>query len=188
MTRVGVVGAGVMGTGLTQNLTEHGHEVVLVDRSKEALDRAHSEIVRYERFGGLLGATGPRRAGMTERVTYSTDLAALAGGVPGGEHHRELGAQARALSPAGRGLPAGHGVRREHLGDPDHQGAARTGRPDRVLGMHFMNPVPMKSTVEVIRGWHTSQQTIDTAMALLAGSARTASWSTTRRASSPTVS
>ena len=46
MTRVGVVGAGVMGTGLTQNLTEHGHEVVLTDRSKEALDRARAEIER----------------------------------------------------------------------------------------------------------------------------------------------
>ena len=46
--------------------------------------------------------------------------------------------------------------------------AALTNRPEQVLGMHFMNPVPMKPTVEVIRGWHTSDQTLDTALKLLA--------------------
>jgi len=44
-----------------------------------------------------------------------------------------------------------------------------TQRPDRVLGMHFMNPVPLKPTVEVIRAFHTSQATVDTALALLKG-------------------
>jgi 3-hydroxybutyryl-CoA dehydrogenase len=44
-----------------------------------------------------------------------------------------------------------------------------TQRPDRVIGMHFMNPVPMKPMVEVIRGYHTSPETIETAQALLAG-------------------
>jgi 3-hydroxybutyryl-CoA dehydrogenase len=45
--------------------------------------------------------------------------------------------------------------------------ASLTGRPDRVIGMHFMNPVPMKRMVEVIRGHHTSSSTIHTAKALL---------------------
>jgi 3-hydroxybutyryl-CoA dehydrogenase len=44
-----------------------------------------------------------------------------------------------------------------------------TGRADRVLGMHFMNPVPLKPVVETVRGHHTSQETLDTAAALLAG-------------------
>jgi 3-hydroxybutyryl-CoA dehydrogenase len=43
-----------------------------------------------------------------------------------------------------------------------------TGRPDRVLGMHFMNPVPLKPVVETIRGTFTTQETIDTALQLLA--------------------
>ncbi|MFE0689758.1 3-hydroxyacyl-CoA dehydrogenase family protein [Streptomyces xiamenensis] len=170
MTRVGVVGAGVMGTGLTQNLTEHGHEVVLTDRSKEALDRARSKIERYERFGALLGATGPRRADMTQRVTYSTDLAEL-GEVEflveniteNWELKRELYPRLDEVCPPSTVFAVNTSA------IPITKVAARTGRPDRVLGMHFMNPVPMKSTVEVIKGWHTSQETIDTALALLAG-------------------
>jgi 3-hydroxybutyryl-CoA dehydrogenase len=43
-----------------------------------------------------------------------------------------------------------------------------TERPDRVLGIHFMNPVPMKPTVEMIRGFHTSEESLDTARRLLA--------------------
>lgn len=170
MTRVGVVGAGVMGTGLTQNLTEHGHEVVLTDRSKEALDRARSEIERYERFGALLGATGPRREDMTQRVTYSTDLQEL-GDVEflveniteNWELKRELYPRLDEVCPPSTVFAVNTSA------IPITKVAARTGRPDRVLGMHFMNPVPMKSTVEVIKGWHTSQETIDTAMDLLAG-------------------
>ncbi|CAL9333860.1 putative 3-hydroxybutyryl-CoA dehydrogenase [Streptomyces sp. enrichment culture] len=170
MTRVGVVGAGVMGTGLTQNLTEHGHEVVLTDRSKEALDRARSEIERYERFGALLGATGPRREDMTQRVTYSTDLQEL-GDVEflveniteNWELKRELYPRLDEVCPPSTVFAVNTSA------IPITKVAARTGRPDRVLGMHFMNPVPMKSTVEVIKGWHTSQETIDTALALLAG-------------------
>lgn len=50
---------------------------------------------------------------------------------------------------------------------------AITTRPDRVIGIHFMNPVPMKPTVEVIRGWHTSDQTIATTFELLAGMGKT---------------
>jgi 3-hydroxybutyryl-CoA dehydrogenase len=46
--------------------------------------------------------------------------------------------------------------------------ASLTNRPEQVLGMHFMNPVPMKPTVEVIRGWHTTDTTLDTALTLLA--------------------
>jgi 3-hydroxybutyryl-CoA dehydrogenase len=159
-----------MGTGLTQNLTEHGHEVVLTDRSKEALDRARSEIERYERFGALLGATGPRRADMTQRVTYSTDLAEL-GEVEflveniteNWELKRELYPRLDEVCPPSTVFAVNTSA------IPITKVAARTGRPDRVLGMHFMNPVPMKSTVEVIKGWHTSQETIDTALALLAG-------------------
>ncbi|MGW7290873.1 3-hydroxyacyl-CoA dehydrogenase family protein [Streptomyces xiamenensis] len=170
MTRVGVVGAGVMGTGLTQNLTEHGHEVVLTDRSKEALDRARSEIERYERFGALLGATGPRREDMTQRVTYSTDLQELGDVEFLVENITENWELKRALYPRlDEVCPPSTVFAVNTSAIPITKVAARTGRPDRVLGMHFMNPVPMKPTVEVIKGWHTSQETIDTALALLAG-------------------
>ncbi len=65
---------------------------------------------------------------------------------------------------------------------------ALTRRPDRVIGMHFMNPVPLKPMVEAIRGHHTSEATIETARSSCARWARIASWSTTCPASSPTGS
>jgi 3-hydroxybutyryl-CoA dehydrogenase len=46
--------------------------------------------------------------------------------------------------------------------------ASLTSRPERIVGMHFMNPVPLKDTVEVIRGHHTSEETLETARRLLA--------------------
>src|SRR5262249_20343360 len=52
--------------------------------------------------------------------------------------------------------------------------AALTGRPDRVLGIHFMNPVPLKKTVEMIRGHHTTEATLERARALLTTMAKEA--------------
>lgn len=174
MTRVGVVGAGVMGTGVAQNFTEHGHEVVLVDRSKEALDRAQEEITRYERFGGLLGATGPAREGMSERVTYSTEAEELSSIEFLVENITENWELKKALYPKLDEIcPADAVFAVNTSAIPITKVAAQTGRPDRILGMHFMNPVPMKDTVEVIRGWHTSPETIDTALGLLSGVGKT---------------
>lgn len=168
MTRVGVVGAGVMGTGVTQNFAEHGHEVVLVDRSKEALDHARGEVVRYERFGGLLGATGPLREGMAERVTYATSLEELASIEFLVENITENWEAKSALYPELDAIcPAGAVFAVNTSAIPITKVAARTTRHDRILGMHFMNPVPMKDTVEVIRGWHTSPETLATATGLL---------------------
>lgn len=168
MTRVGVVGAGVMGTGVAQNFVEHGHEVVLVDRNDEALDRARGEITRYERFGRLLGATGEHREGMTDRVTYSTGLKELSDVEFLVENITENWQLKQALYPElDEVCPESTVFAVNTSAIPITKVAAQTGRPDRVLGIHFMNPVPMKDTVEVIRGWHTSAKTIETARALL---------------------
>ncbi|RKN12862.1 3-hydroxyacyl-CoA dehydrogenase family protein [Streptomyces radicis] len=168
MTRVGVVGAGVMGTGLAQSLTEYGHEVVLVDRSKEALDLAQAEILKFERFGALLGATGPSREGMSGRVTCTTDLADLSTVEFLVENITESWELKRALYPQlDEAAPESCVFAVNTSAIPITKVAARTTRQDRVIGTHFMNPVPMKPTVEVIKGWHTSQETIDATLALL---------------------
>lgn len=60
---VGVVGAGVMGTGLAQALAQTGHRVLLVDRTKEILAAAERTIAQGLRFGRVLGAKGPKRTG-----------------------------------------------------------------------------------------------------------------------------
>lgn len=71
---VGVVGAGVMGTGLAQSLAQSGHEVILVDRTDEILDRARQEIAQGLRFSRVLGAKGPTedRQVVAKRIAYTT--------------------------------------------------------------------------------------------------------------------
>jgi 3-hydroxybutyryl-CoA dehydrogenase len=168
MKRVGVVGAGVMGAGLAQNLGQCGFEVVLTDLSEEILARAAERIRANVRMGKLLGNGGPGFD--PELITYSTDYQRLAevdflieNITEKWDLKKEIYPRLDAICRPGVVFAANtSAISITRL-------AGLTGRPAEVLGMHFMNPVPMKPTVEVIKGWHTSEQTLDTAMELLAG-------------------
>jgi 3-hydroxybutyryl-CoA dehydrogenase len=168
MKRVGVVGAGVMGTGLAQNLGQCGFEVVLIDLSEEILARAAERIRANVRMGKLLGNGGPGFD--PELIAYSTDYQRLAevdflieNITEKWDLKKEIYPRLDAICRPGVVFAANtSAISITRL-------AGLTGRPAEVLGMHFMNPVPMKPTVEVIKGWHTSEQTLDTAMELLAG-------------------
>lgn len=172
---VGVVGAGVMGAGVAQNLAETGHDVVLLDVAEAALDHAREEIRKNLRFGGLFrkkgegGSERPPADAVLARVTFATDPAALAGVdfvvenvTENWEVKRGVYAQIDPVCPA-------HAVFAANTSCiPITKIAGATGRPDRVLGIHFMNPVPLKTTAEMIRGYHTTDATIETAKGLLA--------------------
>ncbi|MFC8274222.1 3-hydroxyacyl-CoA dehydrogenase family protein [Streptomyces sp. NPDC057271] len=167
---VGVVGAGVMGTGLAQSLAQSGHDVILVDRTEEILERAEGEIHKGLRFGRLLGAQGQTddRHVIAKRIAYTTtyegfDAAdfVIENVTEDWEIKRGVYERIDALCRPDCVFAANTSV------IPITRIGAATGRPDRVLGMHFMNPVPMKPMVEVIRGHHTSEQTLDTARRLL---------------------
>jgi 3-hydroxybutyryl-CoA dehydrogenase len=168
MKRVGVVGAGVMGTGLAQNLGQCGFEVVLTDLSEEILARAAERIRANVRMGKLLGNGGPGFD--PELIAYSTDYQRLAevdflieNITEKWDLKKEIYPRLDAICRPGVVFAANtSAISITRL-------AGLTGRPAEVLGMHFMNPVPMKPAVEVIKGWHTSEQTLDTAMELLAG-------------------
>jgi 3-hydroxybutyryl-CoA dehydrogenase len=168
MKRVGVVGAGVMGTGLAQNLGQCGFEVVLTDLSEEILAQAAERIRANVRMGKLLGNGGPGFD--PELIAYSTDYQRLAevdflieNITEKWDLKKEIYPRLDEICRSGVVFAANtSAISITRL-------AGLTGRPAEVLGMHFMNPVPMKPTVEVIKGWHTSEQTLDTAMELLAG-------------------
>ncbi|MFE9577515.1 3-hydroxyacyl-CoA dehydrogenase family protein [Nocardia sp. NPDC006044] len=169
MKLVGVIGAGVMGTGLAQALAAHGISVVLVDRSREQLDRAESEVVRYSRTGRLFGHDTEKYGDLTQRVTYTTDIGEAGPAEFVIENITENWALKAEVYPELDRICSPETVFAANTSCiPITKIGGVTGRPDRVIGMHFMNPVPMKSTVEVIRGWHTSETTIATAMQLLA--------------------
>ncbi|RDI60316.1 3-hydroxyacyl-CoA dehydrogenase family protein [Nocardia pseudobrasiliensis] len=170
MKQIGVVGAGVMGTGLAQDLAAHGYTVVLVDRSREQLERAEHEVVRYYRTGRLFGHDTDKYGDLTQRVTYTTEPADLGSVEFLIENITENWPLKAELYPVlDRICPPETVFAANTSCIPITKIASVTGRPAAVLGMHFMNPVPMKSTVEVIRGWHTSTETLDTAQQLLAG-------------------
>ena len=172
--KVGVVGAGVMGIGLGQNLAQTGHEVVLVDVADEALGRARQEIQKNLRFFGMFqkGAAPAKREpadAVLARITFTREVEALGDVDFLIENATEKWAVKKEIYPRIDAVCPERTVFAANTSCiPITRIGAATRRPDRVLGMHFMNPVPLKPMVEMIRGWHTSEETIATARQLLA--------------------
>jgi 3-hydroxybutyryl-CoA dehydrogenase len=169
---IGVVGAGVMGRGLAQNLAQFGMQVVLVDICDSVLASAREEINNGLRFNSFLDKQKAQEAGEADevisRIDFTTDLQKLATVDFLVENIVE---KPDLKEPLYRKL--------ESICQPQCVFAANTSaisitriaswtkRPEKVVGMHFMNPVPMKPVVEVIRGYHTTDESIATAKAFL---------------------
>jgi 3-hydroxybutyryl-CoA dehydrogenase len=174
--KVGVVGAGVMGSGLAQDLAQTGHEVVLVDVSEEALRRARAEMTNHIRLHVMFGK-GPKGeppARVLERVRFTTDYRSLGEAQFVVENVTEKWEVKREVYGLLEEVCAGPCVFAANTSAiPITRIASATRRADRVVGMHFMNPVPLKRTVEVIRGFHTSDETLAAARGLLAGMNKT---------------
>jgi len=171
LKNVGVIGAGVMGSGLAQNLAQTRHRVMLLDVSEKILNQAKQEIRNRVRFGGLF-EKGQRAADPDEvlsRIELTTDYQSLQGAdfvienvTEKWEIKREVYAELDRICAA----PCIFAANTSAISITKL--ASLTQRAPQVIGMHFMNPVPMKKMVEVIRGYHTSGHTIETAKALLA--------------------
>ena len=174
---IGVVGAGTIGTGVAQSLSEAEHKVVLVDTSAEALDRASVAISRAVRFGRVVdpAAHAHSPAEVLGRITFTQDLGDLATASVVIENVTERWS---AKEPVYRALdricePACVFVVNTSC-HPITDVAALTTRPEQVVGVHFMNPVPRKPVVELIPGWHTTPSTVDKVTTLLASMDKTA--------------
>lgn len=171
METIGVVGAGVMGVGLAQNLAETGHQVILVDLTEEHLEKARREIHQNLRLKTIFtkkSAPSESSDAVLGRISFTCDYDRLA------EPHfvienvvekwrikEEVYRRLDLICPADCILGANtSAISITRI-------AAVTRRPDCVIGMHFMNPVPLKTTVEVIRGYHTSEETLNRTKALL---------------------
>ena len=168
---VGVVGAGVMGVGVAQSLAQAGHRVILLDISQDILKKAREEITKNIRFQRLLhkGTDQESIDTIVERITLTTDYAPFADAdfvienvTENWDIKKHVHAQLDAVCPEHCVFAANtSAISITRIGSV-------TKRPAQVLGMHFMNPVPMKPMVEVIRGYHTSEETIAIAKSLLA--------------------
>jgi 3-hydroxybutyryl-CoA dehydrogenase len=165
---VGVLGAGTMGNGIAHVFARSGYRVILRDVKKEFLDRAIATIEknldREVKKGKLAEADKPA---FLARIQPSTDAAALAAAdfaveaVP-----EQLDLKIRVLEEADAVLRPNAILASNTSSISITALAARTRRPDRFIGMHFMNPVPVMVLVEVIRGLQTSDATFHATMAL----------------------
>jgi len=166
----GVVGSGVMGVGVAQSLAQAGYKVILLDISEEILKRAKDEITRNMRFQRLFNKSAGQESIDTilERITYTTEYAPFADAdfvienvTEKWEIKQQVYIQLDAVCPPHCVFAANtSAISITRIG-------SATRRPEQVIGMHFMNPVPLIPMVEVIRGYHTSEQTIATARNLL---------------------
>jgi 3-hydroxybutyryl-CoA dehydrogenase len=167
---VGVVGAGVMGMGVAQNLAQKDFPVLLLDLSDETIERARTGIKQNLRFHGLLtkGQDKQDAAAVLERITFVTDYDLfkeayfIIENVP-----EKWSIKSDVYQRLDSVCPPEAIYAANTSAIPITRIASATQRPANVIGIHFMNPVPLKNTVEVIRGYHTSPETIQTTQCLL---------------------
>ena len=169
INRIGVLGAGNIGISVVTDLVIHGLSVVVVDISDTALKHAAVEVLNNVRFAPLLSKTLPRitKDQAMERMVMTTDLEDITSCHFIIENVTE---DWNIKKPVYEKL--------DQIAPPEvcfgantscisiTKIASATNRPSNVVGIHLMNPVHLKPTVEVIRGVHTSDQTIGTLLEL----------------------
>jgi 3-hydroxybutyryl-CoA dehydrogenase len=172
MKHAAVIGAGTMGNGIAHVFAQHGWRVAMIDVARPALDRGLATIKgNLERQVKKGAMTADDAAATHARITPSATLEAAA--------TAEVVVEAATENPA---LKFSIFEQMDRIAKPEAilatntssisitEIAARTGRPAQVIGMHFMNPVPVMRLVEVIRGHATSDATaawtMETARAL----------------------
>ncbi len=169
MTNISVIGAGTMGNGIAHVFAMSGYPVILIDVATEALDRAMATIAKnLDRMVSKGLISEAEKAATLSRITPSSDLAS---GVQHADLVVEAATENRALkldifSKIDAAAPA-HALLASNTSSISiTQIAAATRRPSQVIGMHFMNPVPVMKLVEVIRGFATSDETCKAIMQL----------------------
>ena len=166
--KVGVIGGGTMGNGIAHVFAMKAYPVVLVDVSQEILERALATIrqnLQRQAKKGLLPEEQIDE--ILERITPSTEVEAVKDVDLVVEAVVENAAVKKDLFQKLDRLLVPEAILASNTSSISiTELAAATGRPERFIGMHFFNPVPVMKLVEVIRGLATSEDTFDTVMEL----------------------
>jgi 3-hydroxybutyryl-CoA dehydrogenase len=162
VTKVAVVGAGTMGNGIAHVFAQQGWSVALIDAAEDALGRGVATIKKnLERLVQKGAVSGAQCAGILDRITTSTALDAA--------KDAEIVVEAATENPEikfdifedlDRLAPKGAILASNTSSISITEIAKQTQRPDRIIGMHFMNPVPVMKLVEIVRGPETSNDTV----------------------------
>lgn len=161
--KISVIGAGTMGNGIAHSFAQHGYKVNLIDINDMALEKARQNIAKnFERQVNKGVISLSEKEASLDRISYKTEMA-------DGLKEADLIIEAATEN---------YDVKQAIFKNLDHIApkhailasntssisitkiAAQTKRPDRVIGMHFMNPVPIMKLVEVIKGYQTSQECV----------------------------
>ncbi len=169
--QIGVLGAGNIGIGVVTDLVLHGISAVVVDISEAILQRAQAAVLSNVRCVPLLSKTLPRisKEDALQRMVLTTDLHDVASCdfiienvTEDWDVKKPVYEQLDRVAPP----EVCFGANTSCISITQIAGA--TARPANVVGIHLMNPVHLKPTVEVIRGFHTSDGTVDTLLQLFA--------------------
>jgi len=165
---IAVIGAGQMGNGIAHVCAQAGLAVTLIDVSADALAKGKSTIEknldRQVKKGALDAAA---KDATLARIATATDIGAVAGAtvaIEAATERRDL--KFKIFAELDRLAPAGALLATNTSSISITEIAAQTTRPGDVIGMHFMNPVPMMKLVEVIRGLATTDATTQRTVAL----------------------
>ena len=165
---IGVVGAGTMGSGIAHVFARAGFQVLLCDVEQRFLDRAMGQIrtsLGREVAKGKVGESDVEP--VLARIRPTVDRETLSGAqfvVEAASERFEV--KAEIFRELDRILPAGAILATNTSSISITKLAGQTGRPAQVIGMHFFNPVPVMTLVEVVRGMATSDETFETVRAL----------------------
>ena len=168
INKVMVIGAGQMGSGIAQVHAMAGMNVVLHDLKREFVEKGFASITKnLSRQVEKGRMTETEKSEMLDRIRLSTDLTnasdvdiVIEAAVENMKIKSELFAELDQIAPA-------HAILATNTSSlPITEIAAATNRPDKVIGMHFMNPVPVMKLVEVIRGLATADDVYENVEAL----------------------
>ena len=166
--RVAVIGAGTMGNGIAQVFATTGHQVTMVDVSGQALEKGLATI---KTSLGRLVKKGVVEAEEADEAVGRIAVATTIGDVKGAEFAIEAATENPTLKyqifqQLDQAMAPGVILATNTSSISITEIAAKTRRPELVIGMHFMNPVPVMQLVEIIRGQATSDATTLTVMQL----------------------
>jgi 3-hydroxybutyryl-CoA dehydrogenase len=169
MKKVTVIGAGQMGNGIAHSFAQHGNQVILLDISQASLDKAISTITKNldrQVTKGIL--TEEQKSQTLSNITTQTDMAAAVQNaelvVEAATENLEL--KLKIFTQIDQLAPQDCILATNTSSISITRIAAATKRPDKVIGMHFMNPVPLMKLVEIIRGYSTSDAVTTTIIEL----------------------
>ena len=165
--RIAVIGAGQMGNGIAHVFAQSGFDVTMIDVAQAALDRGRDTIAknldRQVKKGSL---AEPDKVAILGRVSTETSTDAIAGAalvIEAATENRDL--KFRIFRELDAKADAGAMLATNTSSISITEIAAQTKRAEQVIGMHFMNPVPVMKLVEIIRGLATSDDTTTRVMA-----------------------